>query len=70
MTQQYGGVVTSAPEQQGRPALDPWTRALWLGLRDALIVALRAVELYLDMPRSRETRAERKGYTVRHGEEI
>jgi hypothetical protein len=35
-------------------------RTLWLGIRQALVIVLRAIEAYLDMPYSRETRQERK----------
>lgn len=42
------------------PALDPRQRVLWLAVRQALLIVLGAVETYLGLEHSRETRRERR----------
>lgn len=42
------------------PPLTPRDRILWEAIRHALLMMLAAVERYLDMERSRETREERR----------
>lgn len=51
--------VTSGAHSPEAHELD---RALWLGVRQGLLIALGAVETYLQLPRSAPSRRTRRGF--------